>query len=111
MGAIAKVLKDQGFTIKTIHYDLGFVSATKEIDKAFAQTLVSEGHQGALPDTLEITANLIQRKEDTKVKIHFVSKSFDHSGIVSALEMVANQNVYHQLFEKISTYIQPKKEV
>ena len=110
MEAIAKVLQEQGFTVKTIHYDLGFVSASKRIDKTEADKLVSENYREEAPNTLEVTANILPQKEGAQVKIHFVTKTFDSSGIVRALEMVSNQEIYQDFFDKISNYVQPTKE-
>lgn len=110
MEAISKILQEEGFSIKTIHYDLGFVSATKKILKEEAVALASEEYQGPTPDTLELTANLIQKDDLMKVKIHFVTKSLDDRGIVRALEMVGEEKIYKEFFSKISRHIHIETE-
>jgi len=109
MHALASVVESEGFVIKNINYSLGFINAVKNVssnDTSYTQ-IYDETSLDVPPQSLELTANVTPKKEGMRIKVNFVTKSFDKTGIIKGLHMVKHQKYYETFFDKIIAKAQP----
>lgn len=123
MKALLNVLQDEGFTIKNADVNLGFLSATKEIDLGTGST-VSDGisfHWGTPPESkeparwrklkvLDATANISEYGTQTRVRVSFQQKILDNMGAVVEAKQVEDAQFYQDFFMKVDKGIFLQKE-
>lgn len=102
--ALVLVLEQEGYEIKNIHYDLGFINAQK------TSATVQLTSQEKAPTKLEMTANIYKENNQTKVKVNFITKTFDNQGIVKSLDILTDQKLYEHFFFKIRKKISQAKD-
>ncbi len=117
MKAILNVLQDEGFVVKNVHLDLGFLNATKEIDTETRGQRFWGGVFGASDarwqksSIIDATANISPHGEQTKVRINFQIKALDNYGNVMTVQQIQQAEYYQTFFSKISKsiFIQQEK--
>ncbi len=111
------VLQDDAFMVKHTNLELGFISGIKDIDveksfSRFVSVLFSGRHaQWKKNCVIEVSANVSQFGNETRVRVNFQEKLFDNFGRVLDVHQVYNQEYYQEFFTKVSKglFIQEEK--
>jgi hypothetical protein len=107
MKAVLNVLQDEGYIVKEANTELGFLTATKEMDvesggAAFFGTMF--GGRDARWDKnsiIEVTANVTERAKEMRVRVNFNKKVMNNRGEVSNVEQIGDQKFYQEFFVKV----------
>lgn len=112
MKAMLNVLQDDGFIVKNADTDLGFLTATKEIDveDKVEALLNREGARWRKNLIIEATANVSDFGSQCRVRINFQMKYFDNLGGVIAVLPAEDQKFYQNFFAKVDKGIFIQKE-
>lgn len=101
------VLQDDAFIVKNANSDLGFLSGEKEIDmesgweRAFS--ILAAGRQGSWKKnaTTEVSANVTQFGNETRVRVNFQKKLYDNFGRVIKVQQIYDPAHYQEFFDKV----------
>lgn len=110
MKAMLNVLQDEGFMVKNVQLNLGFLTATKEVDVESRMVRIWGGGF-ASPDRwlkmsiLSATANVSEFGQRTKVRVNFQIKKVDNYGAVVGVYQVQSPEFYQDFFSKVSKSI------
>lgn len=111
------VLQDDAFIVKHANLELGLLSGEKDIDiekgwDRFFSVMASGQHASWNKNALiEVSANVTQFGENTKVRVNFQRKIFDNFGRVVKVIQIYNENYYQEFFTKVhkGLFIQEEK--
>jgi len=116
MKAMLNVLQDDGYIVKDANVDLGFLTATKEVDiedkgEAFLSTLFF-GSQATWEKNsiIECTANISEFGTQTRVRVNFQMKVMNNKGGVEKVKQIEDQKYYQEFFAKVDKAIFIQKE-
>ena len=107
MKSMMNVLQDDGFIIKNAVVDIGLLSAEKNIDienKFQSACLAALGGPSARWNkqvTLEISANVSDFGDQTRVRVNFQTKTLDNFGCPKNIETVKDTKFYADFFDKV----------
>ena len=116
MKAVLNVLQDDAFIIKDANTDLGFMTASKEIDveskgQAFLATLFSGANATWKKNSIiEATANVSEFGTQTRVRMIFQTKTMDNKGGVVEVKQIQDEKYYQDFFAKVDKGIFIEKE-
>lgn len=116
MKAMLNVLQDEGYIIKNADSELGFVTATREVDvenkaNAFLATLWAGRDARWKKNTVEeCSANVTQLGKQCKVRANFQVKLLDNVGNVVNIQQVDDEQRYIDFFAKVDKGIFLQKE-
>ncbi|MCH9634522.1 MAG: hypothetical protein S4CHLAM7_12750 [Chlamydiae bacterium] len=116
MKAMLNVLQDEGFVVKNIQLNVGFLTATKEVDIE-SPGVRFWGGAFATPDrwikmsVIDVTANVSEFGSRTKVRVNFQMKKIDNYGAVVGVYQIQDPQFYQDFFAKVSKsiFIQEEK--
>ena len=111
------VLQDDAFIVKQANLDLGLLSGEKDVDiengwNRFFNAMASGSQATWNKNVLvEVSANVTQFGEDTKVRVNFQRKIFDNFGRVVKVIQIYDQAYYQDFFSKVhkGLFIQEEK--
>jgi len=114
--AVLNTLQDDGFIVKEANTELGFLTATKEMDvensgPAFFGSMF--GGRDARWDKitiLEATANCTSFNKETRVRINFQKKTLDNKGGVVTVKPIEESMFYQEFFAKVDKGMFIEKE-
>lgn len=116
MKAMLNVLQDEGFVVKNVHLNLGFLTATKEVDierpgVRFWGGSFSNPERWVKMNVIDVTANVSEFGSRTKVRVNFQAKKVDNYGAVVEVRQVQDPEYYRNFFMKVdkSIYLQKEK--
>ncbi|MCB0326939.1 MAG: hypothetical protein KDD52_04890 [Bdellovibrionales bacterium] len=103
------VLQDQGFIVKEANTELGFITATKEVDLdannsgAFFSSLSSNGQSYTFKKNkiIESTTNVTVFGQTTKIRVNFQEKVFSNKGEVVRVRPIEDAQFYQEFFAKV----------
>ena len=107
MKAVLNALQDDGYLIKSADKELGFISASKDVDienwsQAFlARILAGAAARYQKNAVLEASANVSEFGRDTKVRIIFQTKVLDNFGSPMNAAQVDDATFYQDFFAKV----------
>ncbi len=116
---LLNVLQDEGFTIKNADADLGFLSATKEIDLGGGggeSIFFGWGDKSSEPSrwrklkVIDATANVSEYGNQTRVRVSFQQKILDNLGAVMQAKQIDDEKFYQDFFSKVDKGIFIQKE-
>ena len=101
------VLQDDAFIVKHANLELGLLAGEKDIDiedpwnRFFS--VMHNGQQGSWNKNamIEVSANVTQFGNDTKVRVNFQRKIFDNFGRVVKVVQIYDANYYQDFFTKV----------
>lgn len=93
--ALVAMLHDEGYVIDNYSEELGFLTAVKQQPDEVAFD------QKADFSTLELSAQVQAQDSGSIVKINFIGKSFDGSGMVTSLVPMDEEGVYEAFFSRL----------
>lgn len=108
MKAVLNVLQDDGFIVKNAQLELGLLSAEKDVDvenkgqALFATLLSGQQARWAKHAVIEVSANVSEHGEETRVRVNFQRKTFNNVGVVSNITQIIDSAYYQQFFSKVS---------
>lgn len=108
MKSVLNVLQDEGYIVKNVALDLGFLSASKEVDiergseRFWAQ--FSRGKEVRWPknELIESTVNVSDFGDKTRIRANFQIKIFDNAGGVLRIQPIIDEEFYQEFFTKVS---------
>ena len=101
------VLQDEAFIVKHANLELGLLAGEKDIDiedqwnRFFS--VMANGHHASWNKNvvIEVSANVTQFGESTKVRVNFQRKLFDNFGRVVKVIQIFDENYYQEFFTKV----------
>ncbi len=118
MKAMLNVLQDEGYVVKNIQTDIGFLTAQKEVDveakglRFWFSTYGTADHpRWDKTSVIDVTANVTEMDHRTKVRVNFQVKRLDNYGSVVSVFPIKDPNYYQDFFAKVSKsiFIQEEK--
>ncbi len=111
------VLQDDAFIVKNANVELGLLNGEKDIDlesgwERTLSILASGQHASWKKNAVtEISANVTQFGEDTRVRVNFQKKLFNNRGGVIEVEPIYDLEYYQQFFDKVhkGLFVQQEK--
>ena len=116
MKALLNVLQDDAFIVKEANTELGFMTASKEIDveskgSAFVATLfMGSNAKWKKNSIIEATANISEFGTQTRVRMIFQTKTMDNKGGVVEVKQIQDEQYYQDFFAKVDKGIFIEKE-
>lgn len=101
------VLQDEAFIVKHANLELGLLSGEKDIDienpwDRFCSVMHHcQQHSFAKNSLVEVSANVSQFGEGTKVRVNFQRKIYDNFGRVIRVVQIYDQDYYQEFFSKV----------
>ncbi|MBS0605171.1 MAG: hypothetical protein JSS60_09090 [Verrucomicrobia bacterium] len=101
------VLQDDAFIVKHANLELGLLSGEKDIDienkwdRFFGAMHHGQQASWAKNTVIEVSANVTQFGQDTKVRVNFQRKIFDNYGRVIKVVQIYDQHYYQEFFSKV----------
>jgi hypothetical protein len=104
------VLQDEAFIVKNANGELGFISAEKEVDiengwHRFFSALGASGNGNQASwkknEVIEVSANVTQFGDDTRVRVNFQKKVLDNFGRVLRVLPLYDPIYYQEFFSKV----------
>jgi len=116
MKALLNVLQDDGYIVKNVVTDLGFLVAERDVDiesggeKFFA--IFFAGAQGRWKKgaKTEVSANVSEYGKTTKVRVNFLVKTYDNRGAPLEIKKIEDAKFYQEFFTKVDKGIFIQKE-
>jgi len=104
MKTMLNVLQDDGFIVTEANSDLGFLTASKEVDvqskeAAFWGTFFKTTWDKN--SRVEVTVNVSEFGKQTRVRVNFQSKVYNSAGQVSGVEQIYDPKFYQEFFVKV----------
>ena len=117
MKAMLNVLQDEGFVVKNVHLDLGFLTSTKEVDvegrgsRLWMAVFGTPDARWQKTNIIDATANITEHGKQTKVRVNFQIKQLDNYGNVITVNQIQEAQFYQDFFSKVSKsiFIQEEK--
>lgn len=116
MKAMMNVLQDEGFNVKNVHLDLGFLTSVKEVDEESSGMRFWTALFGA-PEVrwkkstiIDATANVSEYGKQTKVRVNFQIKQLDNFGNMITVRQIQEADYYLDFFMKVDKSIFIQKE-
>lgn len=116
MKAVLNTLQDEGYIVKNAVFDLGLLTATKEVnveDKAevLLQKLLRKNKATwAKNSIIEATANVSEFGKETRVRLNFQVKTYNNRGGVMGVRQIEDAKFYQDFFAKVDKGIFIQKE-
>ena len=116
MKAVLNALQDEGYIIKSADKDLGFISASKDVDiedktQAFIARLFAGGEAPYQKNAiLDVSANVSEFGTETKVRVVFQTKTVDNFGSPLTAAQVDDTKFYQDFFTKVDKSLYFEKE-
>jgi len=116
MKAVLNVLQDEGFIVKGADAELGFLTATREMDvedkgKAFVSRLFfGKDARWDKNSIVEVTANVSEYQDKTRVRVNFQLKTLNNVGVVSKIQPMGDEAYYQEFFAKVDKGVFIEKE-
>ncbi|MFA4875759.1 MAG: hypothetical protein WC956_00385 [bacterium] len=116
--ALLNTLQDDGYTIKNADANLGFLSATKEIDLGGSPGYIwtwgnnnpKEEARWRKLKVIDATANVTEFGNKTRVRVSFQEKILDNLGAVMEAHQIDDAKFYQDFFVKVDKGIFLQKE-
>lgn len=117
MKAMLNVLQDEGFVVKNVHLDLGFLTSTKEVDvegrgaRLWTSLFGTPDARWQKTNIIDATANVSEHGSQTKVRVNFQIKQLDNFGNLITVNQIQEALYYQEFFSKVSKsiFIQEEK--
>ena len=113
MRTMLNVLQDEGFIVKEANAEMGFLTASKEMDVQTKEAVFwgtffgGTWEKGAV---VEATANVSEFGKQTKVRVNFQKKIYDSVGKVTKADQIQDPEFYQEFFAKVDKGMFLQKE-
>ena len=116
MKAVISTLLDEGFIIKSADRELGFISASKELnvedtnEALVAQILGGANARYKKNTTIDAAATISEFGNETRVRLVFQTKTIDNFGSPLDATQIDNPQYYRDFFSKLDKSLYIEKE-
>jgi len=116
MKAVLNVLQDDAFIVKEADANLGFMTASKDVDvEDKGQALLMSLFNGSdatweKNSTIEANANISEHGTQTRVRMIFQIKTMDNKGQMLEAKQIQDEKYYQEFFAKVDKSIFIEKE-
>jgi len=120
MKSILNVLQDEGFIVYNVNSILGYIYGVKDFDlsdsnvdisKEFGLTKSRLNYNGVKVATLEVSVNVTQYGEQTRIRANFKRKLFNEYGNAQMIEDINETEYYDDFYKKVDTAIVLQKKI
>lgn len=104
---VIALLQDEGYMLKNINPEMGVLTAERNFDiekfstKFFAKLFSGKRGRWKKYSTVELTANFIEEKGNTRMRINYLVRVFDNFGRMIDVHQVLDEKQYGDFFTKI----------
>lgn len=104
---IISVLQDEGFMVKNINGEIGVLTAERDTNiekfssKFWAYIFSGKTARWKKQSVVELTTNITEEGEKTRVRINFLVRVFDNLGRVVDVHQVFEEEAYMDFFNKV----------
>lgn len=101
------ILQDEGYMIKSVNAELGIITAElstnieKFVSKFFAYLFSGKRARWKKQSVLELTMNVTEEKDKTKLRMNFQLQLLDNLGRVLDIHPILEEKVYEDFFSRI----------
>ncbi len=105
--SVLSVLQDQNYIIKHQALDLGFLTASKEIDiepgdaSFWGKFQRSENISWPKCEIIEATVSVVDVDNKTRLRANFQSKTMDNKGAIKNVHQITDSAFYEEFFSKV----------
>ncbi|MCB0319405.1 MAG: hypothetical protein KDD60_00685 [Bdellovibrionales bacterium] len=116
MKAVLNALQDEGYLVKSADKDLGFISASKEVDvesggeRFFATLFAGANARFKKSSQMEASANISEFGKETRVRMIFQTKVVDNFGSPVSAAQIEDEAFYQNFFAKVDKSLFIEKE-
>ncbi len=109
--SVLSALQDGNFIVKHQALDLGFVTATKEIDiersdaSFWGKFQKSENISWPKCEIIEATISVCDIDNKTRLRANFQSKTMDNKGAIKNVHQITDDAYYQEFFKKVEQEI------
>lgn len=107
MRCVLNALQEEGFVVKNLSVELGFLTAVKEVDigdkRANLWAQFTQGKDARFPKErrTDVTCTINPTPTGVCVRLQFQSKEFDNKGALLSIKNAEEDAFYNRIFEKI----------
>lgn len=107
MKSVLNVLQDDNYIVKNVALDLGFLTATKEVDiedssqKFWSQFTRANDARWPKHEVIEATVNVTEFGKQIRIRVNFQSKVLDNRNSIIGVKQVTDENFYKEFFFKV----------
>jgi hypothetical protein len=107
MKSMLNVLQDEGYIVKNVALDLGFLTAAKEEDvenssqKFWTSLAAGKEARWVKHKIIEATCNVTEFGEGTRVRVNFQQKIMDNLGAIVTIKQITDEQFYQDFFSKV----------
>ncbi|NGX38916.1 MAG: hypothetical protein KR126chlam1_00232 [Chlamydiae bacterium] len=104
---ILAILQDEGYMIKNVSSDFGLLTAELDTNiekfssKFWAYLFSGKRARWKKHSVLEMTSNVTEEGNKTKVRINFLMRIYDNLGRVVDVHQIMNEEAYQDIFVRI----------
>ena len=116
MKGILTVLQDDGYVIRNVNQNLGFISATKEIDtekeveKCWSQFMNGDRAHWYKNRIIEVSFKASVKNQNVVVRALFQQKNVDNRGLIVDINDIENRKFYTDFFIRVEDAIQEESQ-
>ena len=120
MKAILNVLQDEGFIVYNVNSLLGYIYGVKDFDisdpnvdisKEFGVTKSRLNYNGVKVATLEMSANVTQYGDNSRVRVNFKRKLLNEYGNAQMIDDIDDVQYYDEFYKKVDLAIALQKQI
>ena len=107
MKSMLNVLQDEGYIVKNVALDLGFLTASKEedieksSDRFWIGLAAGKEARWIKHKITEATCNVTEFGNQTRVRVNFQEKIMDNHGAVVTIKQITDEHFYRDFFLKV----------
>lgn len=119
MKALLNVLQDDGFIVYNVNSMLGYIYGVKDFDisdpnidisKEFGVTKSRLNYNGVKVATLEVSANVTQYGDKSRVRVNFKRKLLNEYGNAQMIDDIEDAQYYEEFYTKVDSAIALQKQ-
>ena len=120
MKSILNVLQDEGFIVYNVNSLLGYIYGVKDFDisdpnvdisKEFGLTKSRLNYNGVKVATLEVSVNVTQFGDQSRIRANFKRKLFNEYGNAQMIDDIDEAEFYSDFYQKVDSAIALQKEI
>lgn len=107
MKSVLNVLQDDSYIVKNVALDLGFLTATKELEveneksRLWAQFVRASDARWEKNQIIEATVSVSEFGKKIRIRANFQSKILDNKGAVVTVRQITDEEFYKDFFAKV----------
>jgi hypothetical protein len=107
MKSMLNVLQDEGYIVKNVALDLGFLTAAKEediehsSDRFWMGLAAGKDARWIKHKIIEATCNVTEFGNQTRVRVNFQQKIMDNHAAIVTIKQITDEHFYQDFFSKV----------